>query len=307
MENLQQKLRLLVQISGKTQEVLAKELKVSFPTFNAWITGKSTPRSAALTRINALLRSYDIPSDSTVESLKRTAVLSLAKKTPNPLKKILDRTDLIDELSLHITYNSNAIEGSTMTVQDTAAVIFDNRTLANKTLTEQLEAKNHDNAFRFLLTYLDKAKVKAIAIDEYLCKKLHYILFAGIRDDAGIYRSHPVRIVGSYVPTANYVRVPELMKELFGRHHTKNPLSSIAAFHADFEKIHPFGDGNGRVGRLLMIAMLLVHRFPPALITKKRRPAYYEALAQAQLQDNYLPLEDVVLDAVIGGYTLIGD
>ena len=79
----------------------------------------------------------------------------------------------------------------------------------------------------------------------------------GIRDDAGQYRAHPVRITGSFVPTANYLKVPQLMKELFMRKRQGDFLKNSAYFHANFEKIHPFGDGNGRVGRLLLIGMTL--------------------------------------------------
>ena len=304
MDKIQEKLRLLAQISGKSQETLAKELKVSFPAFNAWINGRSIPREAAMIRITKLLQDYGVATCS-VESIsvKKSAVFDLVEKVKHPLKKIINRTDLIDELSLRITYNSNAIEGSTLSIEDTASVIFDGRNLSNKTINEHLEAKNHDRAFRFLLDYLAQKK----SIDEMLCKKLHAILLAGIRDDAGNYRFHSVRIAGSYVPTANYLKVPELMKNLFKRKPGKDILAHIASFHADFEKIHPFADGNGRVGRLLVIGLLLDNGFAPAIIAKKKRPAYYKALQKAQLDDDYAPIEDFIIDAVIDGYRILLD
>ncbi len=305
MEKIQEKLRLLVQISGKSQEMLAKELRVSFPAFNAWINGRSIPREAAKLRIEKLLQEYGVASYSSTESdsVKKSAVFDLAKKVKNPLKKIIRRTDLVDELSLRITYNSNAIEGSTLTMEDTASVIFDGRSLSNKTLNEQLEAKNHDRAFRFLLEHVSDRK----SVDERLCKKLHSMLLAGIREDAGNYRFHSVRIAGSYVPTANYLKVPELIKNLFKKKIGKDVLASIATFHADFEKIHPFADGNGRVGRLLVIGLLLKNGFAPAIIAKKKRPAYYKALQKAQLDNDYRAIEDFIIDAVIDGYQIVLD
>lgn len=306
MSVIQEKLRLLIQISGKTQQVLAGELKVSFQSFNAWITGRSLPRKQALVRIEKLLQTYGVTQDTNpipAISVKKKAVLDLVKTIKNPLKKIIDRPDLVDELSLQITYNSNAIEGSTLSVDDTAAVIFDGRTLRNKTIDEHLAAKNHDKAFRFLLDHLFHKK----PIDQNLVKNLHRILMSGIRDDAGNYRYGPVRIAGTFVPTANYLKIPQLMENLFSKKTPEDALVSSAHFHADFEKIHPFGDGNGRTGRLLLIGMLLKQHIAPAIIARKKRPNYYKALQRAQLEENYTLIEDFIIDAVLDGYHIIRD
>lgn len=305
MDLIQEKLKILKDISGKSQEELASDLKVSYPAFNSWWTGKSVPRADAHIRIEQLLFKYgvDIATSNNSKSTLEIAITSLQKKHHSILRKILSRTDILDELSLQITYNSNAIEGSTLTKEDTRAVIFDKRNIKNKTLNEQLEAKNHDKAFRYLLDSLSKKS----KIDESLIKKLHYMLMLGIRDDAGEYRKHPVRIVGSYVPTANYLKVPTLMKEILSKKEYFKNIEGVALFHSDFEKIHPFGDGNGRIGRLLVIGMLISLDIAPAIIKKKKRPEYYNALQNAQLKENYEPIKKHIFEAVIEGYRIIRD
>jgi len=303
--NIKEKLQLLQEISGKTQTELASKLGVSFVAFNNWWTGNAIPRKNSLEKINKLLSSYGTPlekQDSIFET-KKGLIINLSKKYKNILNKIMSRVDLIDELSLQITYNSNAMEGSTLSIEDTASVIFDKKTLGNKTLNEQLEAKNHDKAFRFLLKTLSKKQ----PLEESLAKKLHNILMVGIRDDAGQYRAHPVRITGSFVPTANYLKVPQLMKELFMRKRQGDFLKNSAYFHANFEKIHPFGDGNGRVGRLLLIGMLLEKNIAPAIIKKKKRPEYYKALQQAQIKERYADIELFICSAIFEGYKIIVD
>jgi len=308
--NIKDKLKTLQLLSGKTQAELALLLGVTTLAFSNWWNGKSLPRKNALRKIDGALLKYGI-SDSVKSiknesglSIQKRAVFSIAKKHRNIFKKIISRTDLVDELSLQITYNSNAIEGSTLTREDAKNVIFENKVLGNKTLIEQLEAKNHDKAFRYLLKSLENKE----QVGELLVKKLHKILLAGIRDDAGMYRSDAVRIVGSYVPTANHIKVPDLMKKLFTEKFAeKDTLNRVSRFHANFEKIHPFADGNGRVGRLLMIGILLYSDMAPAIITKKRRPEYYKALQQAQLHENFNPIENFICEAVLEGYKIIGE
>lgn len=304
--NLREKLQLLQDISGKTQSQLADMLGVSFVAFNGWWTGKASPRKSSIVRIDKLLSSFGVSVNKNKDSafeIKKALILDLAKQQKNILNKIVKRIDLVDELSLQMTYNSNAIEGSTLSIKDTAAVIFDKKSLGNKTLNEQLEAKNHDKAFRYLL----KLIIRKEQIKESLAKDLHKILMAGIREDAGEYRRHPVRITGSFVPTANYLKVPQLMKELFSQNKPKDLIKHSAHFHADFEKIHPFSDGNGRVGRLLLVGMLLKENIFPAIVTKKKRVEYYKALQKAQLKEDYSAIELFVCSAIITGHKIVKD
>ena len=297
-----QKLLLILQIGDLTQSELAQKLKVSFPTVNSWINGRSEPRRGAAERIDRLFRHYSgkaaIPDDLGVA--KQNFLEKYHEQIKDPLSLLIKRVDLRQQFMLSLTFNSNRIEGNTLTEAETAAVIFNNRALPNRSLVEQLEARNHRIAFEFLLSHLSQKG----PISEKFVLRLHQLIMSGIQGDAGEYRLHPVRIVGSYVPTANYLKVPKLMAKLIRglKNPGKNFMVHIAKVHSDFEQVHPFSDGNGRVGRLLMTVMLLKSKFPPAIILAKERKRYLETLQDAQLNRRLEPLQDLVIDAVLRGY-----
>lgn len=301
-----QKLKIIQQVSGLSQEKLAKRLKVSFVSLNRWIGGRAVPRERAQASIDTLYREctgLKTIHENVLES-KKAVLLSRAKRSKNILKTIFGYPDIQDQFLLTLTYTSNSIEGSTLTEAETAAVIFDHVTLPDKTLIEQLEARNHQAALKYLFRHLSEDG----RLNEALVLKLHGIMMNGIRDDAGFYRRHAVRIVGADIPTANYMKVPVLMEELLRglRKTSRDILEEIAAFHAHFEQIHPFSDGNGRVGRLLMHAMLLKHNFPPAVIRPENKRAYYAALNTAQRNGELALLQDFLCDGVIEGWGIVG-
>ncbi|MFA6918094.1 MAG: Fic family protein, partial [Candidatus Gracilibacteria bacterium] len=282
---ISEKLKLIKRLSALTQERLAQKFDVSFATLNSWINGKSNPHAKAQTLIDELYKEYTgqkIIPDNVLQA-KRQLIVSMSKKHKNILETILNRPDIRDEFTLLLTYNTNSIEGSTLSENETGAILFHNKVLPNKTLIEQMEVKNHQAALQYLFQYLSSAKNK---IDEDLVLKLHGILMNGIRDDAGFYRRYGVRIVGSNVPTSNYVKVPVLMAELEKsiNESRKDYVQQIAEIHSNFEKIHPFGDGNGRVGRLIISAMLIKKNMPPAIIRQEKKQLYYTFLNKAQIQ-----------------------
>lgn len=300
-----EKLKIIQKMSGLTQERLAKELGVSFVTLNSWINDKSSPRKKAQERINAFYKKNTgeetIPKDAL--DAKKGILLQKRKKYKNILRKITNQPDIYDQFVLSLTYNTNVIEGSTLTEPETAAILFQNIALPNKTLVEQLEAKNHQTALKYLFTQATISK----KISEELILKLHGILMSGIRDDAGMYRRHAVRIVGANIPTANYLKVPTLMKELLVKINKKNEdvLSHTSIIHSHFEKIHPFSDGNGRVGRLLIHAMLLRKNLPPAVIKQEKKRLYYLYLNKSQQEDDFSLLEDFIGDAIFEGFNIL--
>lgn len=218
------------------------------------------------------------------------------------METILDSPDIYEKFQLTLTYNSNRIEGSTLSENETEDILFNNITLPNKTLTEQLEAKNHQTAIKYLFQHLSENK----SVDEKLILKLHEILMNSIRQDAGIYRNHPVRILGSNVPTSNYLKIPELMKSLSKKLSTNKEdiISHITYVHYNFEQIHPFSDGNGRIGRLLIHAMLL-KKFSTSC-NKTRNEAIIHNLSKCRSAKNnpYL-LENFLCDAVMEGYKIL--
>ena len=302
---IQEKLKFILKISDFTQDRLAKELGVSFPTLNSWINGKSEPRKKAEEKINNLYKELTgekiIPTD--ILLAKGQIIEKKRKQYKNVLEAIIKKQDVYDELVLSLTYNTNSIEGSTLTKHDTADILFHNVALPDKSLTEQLEAKNHQTALKYLFEHTKKED----KIDEKLILKLHSILMSGVRDDAGFYRRHGVRIVGANISTANYMKVPELMTDLVKdiNKSYENTLFHISKIHSVFEKIHPFSDGNGRIGRLLINAMLLKKNLPPAVIKQEKKKFYYSYLNKAQNTEDYSLLQDFISDAVIEGFKII--
>lgn len=298
---IQEKLKIIQQLSQLTQTQLAFKIGVSFPTLNSWINNKSQPHANKSKNINELY--IDLTGQTTIPSdqlsAKKNIILNKSKANKNLIETINSRPDIHDQLVLSFTYNTNSIEGSTLTENETAEIIFQNITLKNKNLVEHLEAKNHQSALEYLFGKMDK-KFK---ITESLILELHKILMNSIRPDAGAYRFHGVRIVGANVPTANYLKIPKLMEDLIilANEKVKDQIEQVAIIHSKFEQIHPFSDGNGRVGRLLMAAMLLRYNIAPAVIKKQKKNLYYKALQKSQQKQEFEELDNFICDAILDG------
>ena len=302
-----EKLRLIKQLTNLSQQEMANRLGVSHATLSSWILGKSKPRQRFLESIDKLFTINTTGQQASLEkdllSAKRAIINSYKTKFKQPLKIITSRTDLKDEFILALTYTSNSIEGSTLTSAETASVIFDNVTLPNKSLIEHFEAKNHQSALlQLFLHLLENKKLNLTFVLE-----LHKTLMTSIREDAGYFRTHAVRILNSSVVTANHMKVPQLMKNwsISLDKKFKNPIFEIAKIHAKFEKIHPFSDGNGRIGRLICHAILFQHQLPCLIIKKKERIRYFKALEKAQIEENYSELEELFMDGIIESYKLL--
>ncbi len=303
----QQQLQRLLQVTDKTQTELARLLDVSFPTLNSWAKGRSQPRGAAQEKIALLYQEYTGYEviENSVLTERRKQIADYQKIFPNPLRLLLNRKDLYDTFVLKLTYHTNSIEGSTFTEPEVRAVLFDGAIIPNKTVIEHQEAKNHQAALGNLMRWLSE-KRRNVITEEHI-KKLHAILMNGIRSDAGQYRQHGVRIVGANVPTANYLKVPDRMKQFVQKIKTNtkiNVFSQIAKTHTEFEQIHPFSDGNGRVGRLLMQAQALQHELPPILVHQEKKQAYYKYLQKAQIEGQYHFLEALVCAGILDSYHL---
>lgn len=235
--------------------------------------------------------------------IKKKALRQRSLKYNNITREILDNPDLRNQFILKLTYNSNSIEGNTLSEQDTFAVLFDNIALPNKSLIEQLEAKNHQTALQYLFDYIFQNG----SINEVFILKLHGILMNGVRSDAGSYRNHAVRITGVNLPTANHMKVPELVSKVMSEAmERKSDFIAVSAeTHARFEQIHPFSDGNGRVGRLLMNAMLLKSNFAPAIIKQTQKQFYYAYLYKAQTIGDHSQFENFLCDAITNGFDIL--
>lgn len=176
-----------------------------------------------------------------------------------------------------MVYNSNAIENSTLTLEDTEDILIRNQIHTDHEIREIYEAKNLASAFEYLMMNPEKE------ISVALILKLHKTLLSGIRNDiAGRFRfgNEWVR-VGSHIG-ANPDFVNGLIYKLVEKYNTKSDeffLEKIAYFHAEFENIHPFGDGNGRIGRLITNEQLDMLGLPPIIIPNKSKfDRYYPAL-----------------------------
>lgn len=303
--NTRQKLEIIKKMLVLTQTKLALKLGVSFATFNSWWTGKSEPRPKMQVAIDELFLEVTgqkmIPPDQL--TAKKQILRQKSGEYKSVITEILNNPDIRDQFILKLTYHSNKIEGSTLSEPDTAAILFDNAALPNKSLTEHLEAKNHQTA----LNYLFDHSIKKQKINEALVLKLHSILMNGVRPDAGVYRNHGVRITGVNLPTANYLSVPKLIPEVMVRAGKKNKdtIAESAGVHSTFEQIHPFSDGNGRVGRLLMNAMLLSANFAPAIIRQEQKQLYYTYLLKAQTKNDQSQLENFLCEAVMDGFKIL--
>ncbi len=313
--NISQTLILIQQASGWSQEQLAQQLSVSFVTISAWITGKSQPRSRAKQAIETL--SAHILGSESVDPDRLKDIVSQACSRSLSAQELVSHKKRLHQLTIELTYHTNTIEGSTMTMSDVLDVLVDNKVLANRSAVEQREAHNHRAALEYLLSEL-VARGKGFVIDQSLILSLHLRLMNGIRSDAGVLRSHSVRIGGSRVVLANPLKVPKLLEEFVSmcsghkdpgltRRQQMSPVATLARTHALFEQIHPFADGNGRVGRLLLVAQALSRGLVPPIITRSRKYAYYKYLELAQTNAQYDPLEQFIAESILYSAQVLND
>ena len=195
-----------------------------------------------------------------------------------------------ESLSIEWTYNSNSIEGNTMSLRETQMVLQEGITVKGKSLREHFETHNHDKAIDYLYSIINETYIlRSIDI-----LSLHGLVLRSIEEDfAGRIRNGGVRITGANFTPPNANKVPDLLDELIDFINT-NPLNLNAIelatiFHHKLVWIHPFFDGNGRTVRLSMNLLLMRCGFPPAIILKNDRKKYYEALNQAN-NGNYQKL-----------------
>ena len=296
--NHREQLLAILKASNWSQEQLARTLGVSFPTLNSWVNGRSEPRTKAVGRIQILYLEIVGADDIDAETLNHAKTKAAQLKLT--ARDLLGDAEMLDKLTLHLTYHTNTIEGSTMTLSDVEEVIFEHKVLTNRTAIEQAEARNHQAALYWLIEQLAELGDDFVINEEFILG-LHLRIMNGIIGDAGHYRSHAVRIMGANIPLANYLKVPELVAQLAHTLQGSNPdtILALATVHTTFEKIHPFSDGNGRTGRLIMLAQALQAGTMPPLVAKERKQAYYKYLEAAQLRNLYTPLELFIAESML--------
>jgi Fic family protein len=239
---------------------------------------------------NDALNKYKIDSIFTKEQIEKV------EATKTDYKKILkklsraQKKDLLDRFTANFTYESNAIEGNSLTLKDVAMILFEGKVLEGKELREIFETRNSRKVVDLILA--NKFKVT-----ENNIIKMHKMLV----EDMGIktgYKQIPNYLVGRKIETTPPEDVAKEMKELvkwFNEEKNIHPIKKAALLHGKFEKIHPFDDGNGRVGRFLINVTLINNGFAPLIIRKSQRIAYLKSLED--FDNNYTKnLERFLLD-----------
>ena len=202
---------------------------------------------------------------------------------------------LREEFLIEYTYNSNAIEGNTLTLQETALVL-EGVTIDKKPLKDHLEAVGHRDAFLYVLELVRNKT----PISEFVIKQIHTLVLMDRPEDRGVYRRIPVRIMGAFHEPTDPVLVPEEMEKLvkeFAANKKMHPIEKAALFHLKFEGIHPFVDGNGRTGRLILNLMLMQAGYPPVNVKYSDRKSYYEAFDAFYRDNNSLELIRIVSES----------
>jgi Fic family protein len=190
---------------------------------------------------------------------------------------------LHEEIRLRHTYNSNAIEGNTLTLSETKLVLEEGITIGGKSLREHLEATNNAQGYDLIV----RLAGETAPINHVTIQQIHEIVTRGILEDAGRYRTRNVRITGASKSPTDWSRIVREMDTLIAA--LEEPDSDVVAasayLHHRFVAIHPFTDGNGRVARLLTNLYLLRHGYPPIILDKSDRQKYYRALHDADYGD----------------------
>ena len=204
---------------------------------------------------------------------------------------------LRDEFMIEFTYNSNAIEGNTLTLKETAMAL-EGMTIDKKPLKDHLEAVGHRDAF----LYVQDIAKKDMPLSASVIKNIHSLVLMNRPEDKGVYRRIPVRIMGAFTePVQPYLIEPKMTELLQSDNERKgaiHDIERIARFHLEFEGIHPFIDGNGRTGRLLMNLELIKCGYPPINVKFADRKRYYDAFDAYYKDGNPNKMIDMIAEYV---------
>lgn len=232
----------------------------------------------------------DLPEDYFNEVDSKLKKLNSKRPLPKKTIKSLEENNI-----LNWTYNSNAIEGNTLTLRETK-VVLEGITIGGKSVKEHLEALNHKEAILFLEDLVNGNT----ELSEWNIKNFHALILKGIdNQNAGKYRQENVVISGATQKPVDYVRVPEKMEKLileYDEWQQFHPLIRAALLHGEFVFIHPFVDGNGRTARLLMNFEAMKSGYLPIIIRAEERTRYYDALDKAMANHDYTDFVKLIVE-----------
>lgn len=202
---------------------------------------------------------------------------------------------IVDDFDLRFTHESTKIEGNTLSIAEVKTLLVDKVSIGGKDLRELYEVTNNQKAYKLIKSRLEESA----ALDEELIKDIHQVVMENILE-GGLYRSYNVRITGADFTPPDWTEVRTAMKWFMSDYDTKkptlNPVELAAFVHAEFVRIHPFQDGNGRTARLLLNFMLMKAGYQPVIIEAKDRPVYYESLNEYAVTDNLDSFYSFILD-----------
>ena len=219
---------------------------------------------------------------------KRLRVAALLGEAPAEVVARFARS-----FDVEYAHNSTAIEGNTLSLIQTKVILEDGLSVGGKALREIYEVANHDRAF----SYVKRAVAEGRLLDEEMLKDIHALLMENIMD-GGVYRNVEVRITGAGfrppAPQEMFQQMRWFFADMPRQREKLNAIEWAAWTHAEFVRIHPFPDGNGRTARMLMNLQLLTEGFQPISIAKEERLAYYEALEAYAVGGDLAPFAEMV-------------
>ena len=215
-----------------------------------------------------------------------------------PLSENLSKS-LHEKLIVEWTYNSNAIEGNTLTLSETK-VVLEGITIGGKSMVEHLETINHREAILFVEELINNNE----ELTEWIVRNIHALILKEIDNtNAGRYRNENVLVSGAKHIPPKHLELDHLMQKLIREYRRDwkiyHPIIRAALLHGEFVKIHPFIDGNGRTARLLLNFELMKSGYSPIIIRNEQRASYYDVLDLAHTTMNYGPFIKLVADLVV--------
>ncbi|MBF0252596.1 MAG: Fic family protein [Candidatus Omnitrophica bacterium] len=296
-QNYNKSLSEILESGVYNQASLAEKLNVTPAALNRWVKGNAKPHPKRIVAINKLHKEIVGYKKFTSEYIAELINSAETLKQKNIWDFIAGNEDLQNELLLEHTYNSTSIEGTTFTKRETESVIFNGIIVKDKTLKEHLEVTNHAAILRNIF---ETPTVKALS--EEFIKSLHAKLMQGLHNNAGNYSVYERVIRGLEIALTHPSDIPEEMNHLISAWNeglSTKTIKDIAEFHIAFELIHPFGDGNGRLGRLIMIIQCLGYGFPPVIIENARKTDYYDVLEYAQTTAMSGPFIEFIVEEML--------
>ena len=202
---------------------------------------------------------------------------------------------LLEDIRLRHTYHSDAIEGNTLTLQETKLVLEEGVTIGGKPLKDHVEAKNDAEAFDLMVKLVHAKK----PVSQDIIQQIHEIVTKGILEVSGKYRTENVRITGSKTTPPSFSKIVKLMDGYISniRELKLQPIKKAAFIQHELVLIHPFLDGNGRVARLITNLYLMNQGYPPIVLKKEDRRKYYRVLQSADDGD-LSPFANFIAQAV---------